>query len=115
MTMTKEQLYDLARKRWDEPAVCTFGGECLLGYWVKKTDPEYARAVFTCKSQGVVVVVRAASWAALGALAGLVEPERIVLSVREDGSPLLAEVRGAEEPQPAITGIYEKLKDEGAA
>jgi hypothetical protein len=69
--MTKEEVYELARKRYADPAVIFLNGECILGYWVKKEEVPPMDLMFTCESQGVVLVARAASWEAVAELAGL--------------------------------------------
>jgi hypothetical protein len=69
--VTKEEVYDLARKRFTDPAVVMlYGGECILGYWVLK-EGQKEPLMFVTPRQGVVVVERASSWEALAEKAGL--------------------------------------------
>ena len=70
--MTKEEVYDLARKRYTDPAVVQlYGGDCILGYWVLK-EGQKEPLMFTTPLQGVVLVARASSWVELAREAGLV-------------------------------------------
>lgn len=71
--MTKEEVYDLALKLYQEPAVFTFGSEVCLGYWIKKSEATTIPLMLTTETMGVVLVEVASSWEALAKKAGLLE------------------------------------------
>jgi hypothetical protein len=71
---TKEEIYELARKQYAEPAVLCLGGECILGYWIKRSEAKAMPLMFTCKTQGVVLVARGATWEEVVAKSGLLSP-----------------------------------------
>jgi hypothetical protein len=69
--VTKEEVYDLARKRYTDPVVMRFGDEYILGYWVPK-EGQKEPLMFMTPRQGVVLVEAASSYKALAEKAGLV-------------------------------------------
>ena len=71
--MTKEEVYDLACKRFTDPLVMRFGDECILGYWVlREGGASNVTLMFATPRQGVVLVEAASSYKALAEKAGLV-------------------------------------------
>lgn len=71
--MTKEEIYDLALKRYKEPAVLRLGSEYILGYWLLKTEAKGVPLMLEGHTSGVVLVARAASLDLLAKEAGLME------------------------------------------
>ncbi len=105
---TKEEVYELARKRWPEPAVLVLGEECVLGYWAPNGETTSTeRLILRSRTQAVVPVARAKTWDQVADLAGL--------SSSLEGDPTLPSVVESTEPsalaepvEPAVTGVYER-------
>lgn len=72
--MTRTELYDLACRKWKDPAVILLGDECILGEWmsVGEVRPDDG-VVLSNEKQAVQVLARAATWDELAVKVGLDE------------------------------------------